>query len=198
MPRINNKQFYTSSINKYGITARGVNWISTDTQRIRFKIILEMLPSDLSSCTIVDAGCGFGDLYIYLEKRNKLPKKYIGIDSLPDMHAIASAKTGCEIILADITKDEIPNANYIICSGAMNVLQKFETYQFIRNCYKSSKNGFIFNILHGQKDCDTFNYMSTQQIEQIAKDLDVTNIKIKTGYINSDITVGFFRKKQAK
>ncbi len=198
MPRIDNEKFYISAIQKYGISAKGVNWTSTDTQRVRFKTILAMLPSNLSQFTIIDAGCGFGDFYIYLEKRDKIPKKYIGIDSLPDMHAIASAITGCEIIIADITKDEIPDADYLICSGAMNILEKFETYQFIRNCYISSKNGFIFNILHGQKDCDTYNYMSTEQIEQIAKDLGVTDVKIKTGYLDADITVGFFRKVQPK
>ncbi len=195
MPRIDNEKFYISAIQKYGLSAKGVNWTSANTQRIRFKTILEMLPSDLSAYTMVDAGCGFGDFYIYLEKKDKLPKKYIGIDSLSEMHSIASAITGCEIIIADITKDEIPNGEYLVCSGAMNVLEKFETYQFIRNCYLSCKRGFIFNILHGQKDCDTYNYMSTKQIKQIAKDLDVKKLKIKTGYLDNDITVGFFHKE---
>jgi len=198
MPRIDNEKFYISAIQKYGLSAKGVNWTSTDTQRIRFKTILEMLPSDLSSYTIVDAGCGFGDFYIYLEKRNKLPKKYIGIDSLMEMYTIASATTGCEIIIADITKDEIPNGEYLVCSGAMNVLEKFETYQFIRNCYLSCKKGFIFNILHGEKDCNTYNYVNTQQIKQIAKDLGVGKLEIITGYLDFDITVGFFRNPNMK
>ena len=79
MPRIDNEKFYTSAIQKHGITAKGVNWISSDTQRIRFKAILEMLPSDLSWITLIDAGCGFGDFFTYLKKKNKLPKKYTGI-----------------------------------------------------------------------------------------------------------------------
>lgn len=195
MPLIDNKKFYTSAIQKHGITAKGVNWISSDTQKIRFKTILKMLPSDLSSYTLVDAGCGFGDFYTFLDKKNNLPKKYIGIDSLEDMYTIASQNTGCEIIIADITKDEIPNAEYLICSGAMNTLNKFETYQFIRNCYLASKAGFIFNILHGEKDSDTYNYMSTTQIKQIAKELDVNELKFITGYLDADITVGFFHEK---
>ncbi|MCF6331273.1 MAG: class I SAM-dependent methyltransferase [Sulfurimonas sp.] len=195
MPRINNEKFYTLGIQKYGITAKGVNWTSTDTQRVRFKTILEMLPSDLSSHTIVDAGCGFGDFYIYLEKRNKLPKRYIGIDCFADMQIIASAITGCEIIIADIVKDEIPDAGYIVCSGAMNILKKFETYQFIQNCYQACEHGFIFNILHGDDESDIYNYITTKQIKHLAKELGVDELKIKTGYIDDDITVGFFRKK---
>ena len=195
MPRIDNEKFYTSAIQKYGITAKGVNWISSSTQKIRFKAILEMLPSDLSNSTLIDAGCGFGDLYIYLDKKNRLPKKYLGIDSLDNMQKIASENTGCEIIIADITKDEIPQSEYIVCSGAMNVLKKFEAYQFIRNCYLACDNGFIFNILHGEKQSDTYNYMTTVQLEQIAKDLDVEVVKFLTGYLDADITVGFFHNR---
>jgi len=195
MPRINNEKFYTSAIQKYGTTAKGVNWHSKQTQYIRFDVILNMLPNDLSSFSIVDAGCGFGDLYTYMSKKKKTPKEYIGIDSLLDMYSIASEKTGCEIIIADICKDELPKADYYVCSGAMNVLESFETHLFIRNCFTSCKNGFIFNILHGEKESETYNYLTKKQIHSIAADLGVESILIKEGYLEDDITVGFFKKR---
>ena len=195
MPRINNEKFYTSAIQKYGTTAKGVNWHSKQTQYIRFDVILNMLPNDLSSFSIVDAGCGFGDLYTYMSKKKKTPKEYIGIDSLLDMYSIASEKTGCEIIIADICKDELPKADYYVCSGAMNVLESFETHLFIRNCFTSCKNGFIFNILHGEKESETYNYLTTKQIHNIAADLGVDSVLVTDGYLEDDITVGFFKKK---
>nr|WP_321267018.1 class I SAM-dependent methyltransferase [uncultured Sulfurimonas sp.] len=193
MPRIDNKRFYTSAINKYGVSAKGVNWNSKESQNIRFKIILEMLPQDMSSFTLVDAGCGFGDFYLYAQKQDRLAKEYIGIDSLVDMHSIASKRTGCKILIADICKDKIPNASYYICSGAMNVLQDFETYLFMKNCFEASELGFIFNILHGTKNTQTYNYLTKTKIEQIASDIGVKNIKIKDNYLKNDITVGFFK-----
>ncbi len=128
-----------------------------------------------------------------MSKKKKNPQKYIGIDSLLDMYSIASEKTGCEIVIADICKDALPNADYYLCSGALNVLTKFETHQFIQNCYKSSKYGFIFNALHGDKESETYNYLTTAEIEQIAKDLNVKEIVYRDGYLEDDITVGFFR-----
>ena len=194
MPRINNKQFYTSAIELYGTTAKGVNWHSKESQEIRFKMILKMLPEKLELFDIVDAGCGFGDLYFYMHKRNKAPKNYIGIDSVLEMYSIASKQTGCEIIMADICKDKIPTASYYVCSGAMNTLNSFETHLFIRNCYETSQKGFIFNILHGDKKSDTYNYITTQEIRNIASTLHVEKVELYTDYLQSDITVGFFKE----
>jgi len=192
MPKIDNEKFYTSAIQKYGTTAKGVNWASSSTQKIRFKIILELLPKNLSTFSLIDAGCGFGDLYTYMQKKALLPKSYIGVDAIEDMYTIASENTGCEIIIADITQDEIPSADFIVCSGAMNTFERFETHLFISKCFKASNIGFVFNILHGTKDSETYNYFSTKDIQTIAKDLNVARVEFKTGYLEDDISVGFF------
>lgn len=194
MPKIDNKTFYKSAIDKYGITAKGVNWHSKESQKTRFDTILEMLPKDISSFSIIDAGCGFGDLYLYMSKKKRVPKEYVGIDALSDMYSIASDRTGCEIIIADICKDELPKADYYICSGAMNVLESFETHLFIQNCFSTCRVGFLFNVLHGEKTSETYNYMTTEQIKQIAKDLGVKKVILKDDYMQDDITVLFLKE----
>ncbi|MCK9472544.1 class I SAM-dependent methyltransferase [Sulfurimonas sp.] len=196
MPRIDSQKFYSSAIDKYGITARGVNWHSKESQKIRFDVILEMLPQNINLYTIADAGCGFGDLYTYMLKKKKAPKNYVGIDSLVDMYSIASENTGCEIVVADICKDKLPSADYYICSGAMNVLEEFETHLFIRNCYAASQIGFIFNVLHGDTISETYNYMTTAQIEQIANDLGASALIMKDDYMQDDITVLFIKNSE--
>jgi SAM-dependent methyltransferase len=193
MPRIDNKKFYLSAIKNHGLTARGVNWNSKKSQEIRFDVILNMLPKDLTSVSIADAGCCFGDLYLYMNNNKATPKEYIGIDSLSQMCSIASKRTSKKIVTADICKDTLPFAEYYLCSGAMNVLNTFETHQFIQNCYVACGNAFIFNILHGEKESDTYNYLSTCQIENIAKELKVGHVETKVGYLKNDITVGFFK-----
>lgn len=74
MPKIDNKSFYSTAIEMYGITAKGVNWHSKESQNLRFEIILEMLPSEMSSYSVADAGCGFGDLYLYMLKKRECQK----------------------------------------------------------------------------------------------------------------------------
>ena len=193
MPRIDNEKFYTSAIELYGTTAKGVNWHSKRTQEIRFDIILELLPKNIKDFTIVDAGCGFGDLYLYMLEKKKEPKDYIGIDTVIDMYSIASEQTGKEIIIADITKNELPLADYYVCSGAMNVLNEFETHLFIQNCFSTCREGFVFNILYGEKDSETYNYLSKDDINNIAKSLHVEHVEFREDYLSNDITVVFFK-----
>lgn len=194
MPRVDSQKFYSSAIDKYGITAKGVNWHSKESQKIRFDVILEMLPNELSLYTIADAGCGFGDLYLYMLKKKKAPKEYIGIDSLSDMYSIASERTGCEIVIADICKEKLPAADFYVCSGAMNVLEEFETHLFVRNCFEACKIGFIFNVLHGDRKSETYNYLTTAQIEQMAKELGVKKVVLRDDYMQDDITAIFIKE----
>ncbi len=192
----NNKKFYTSAIKLYGTSAKGVNWHSKQTQTIRFKTILDLLPKNISTCSVVDAGCGFGDFYNYMLKKKKTPSAYIGLDYLDEMCLIAQENTGQEILLKDISKDKLPSADYFVCSGALNTLSKFDTHLFIQNCYSTCREGFIFNILHGDKKSETYNYMNLQEIKDIASSLHVEHLVLKDDYLEDDITVGFFKTKR--
>jgi len=193
MPRINNKQFYLSAIKLHGHSAKGLNWVSSAKQRVRFDILLELLPDELNTLSIADAGCGFGDLYTYMLRQFKAPKEYLGIDSIQEMCSVAKGHTACSTLLADVCKDVLPTKDYYVCSGALNILTPFETQQFISNCFKASKYGFIFNALYGEKQSDTYNYLSIHMIHKIAKELDVKKIILRDDYIQNDITVGFFK-----
>ncbi|MDX9814345.1 MAG: class I SAM-dependent methyltransferase [Sulfurimonas sp.] len=190
MPKVNNHHFYSSAIKKYGTTPKGVNWISAKTQKLRFKAIAKFLPKDLDSFSVVDAGCGFGDFYTFLKTK---PKNYIGLDIHEDMCAIASNQTGEVVLQKDICKDLLPMGDFYICSGAMNVLTSFETHLFIQNCFKSSKIAFIFNILYGSKESQTYNYMSKDEVLSIAKELKVRDVGFNEGYLEDDITVVFYK-----
>jgi len=193
MPRINSERFYMASLKKHGITSRGLNWSSDAHQSIRFEKILQLIKENPKDISIADAGCGFGDFYLYLQANGLHVTQYIGIDSLKEMCEITKEKTNCKIIHADITKEALPVADYYICSGALNILTPFETELFIRNCFESCKKGFVFNALYGEKESKTYNYINMDTIQALAKALHVKNIKLQEGYLERDITVGFFK-----
>ena len=193
MPRIDNEKFYLAALKKHGICSCGLHWASDVHQSLRFDKILTLLGDDLKESTLVDAGCGFGDFYRYLQQ-NALPvKEYIGIDSLQAMCQIAKEQTACEILHADITQAKLPLADYYICSGALNILTPFETELFIRNCYQSSSKGFIFNALYGDKESNIYNYLNMDTIQSLATRLHVKEMRFEEGYIEHDITIGFYK-----
>lgn len=189
MPRIENEKFYKASLEKHGLTCKALHWNSEHNQEVRFKVLLSLLKDDISACSIVDVGCGFGDLYRFMKQK---PLSYTGIDVMDEMVLEARARTGCEILKLDACTDELPSADYYMCSGAMNILQKFETYQFIRNCYTASKKGFIFNILEGDDESLVYNYFREKEIKIIADELGA-KFEIQKGYLQKDISIGMYK-----
>lgn len=192
MSRIDNEKFYTASIDRYGTTSRGVHWNSVHSQEKRFEVLLSCLRDEKFS--LVDAGCGFGDLYAYLRRHNVPFTSYKGLDLSPRMVEIAKEATGCEIIECNACTDLLPSADYYICSGAMNILSRFDTYMFIRNCYEASKKGFVFNLLMGEDDSLVYNHFYPAELQNLFDELGA-EVTVKKGYLQHDFTV-FMKKEQ--
>ncbi len=186
MSRIDNERFYTAAINKHGITPKGVHWNSRHSQETRFEVLLSCV--DLSGATVVDAGCGFADLYGYLQKRSIGVASYVGLDVSEQMVKIAKAQSGCTILQRDICRDDLPEADYYVCSGAMNILSRFDTFLFIRNCYMAARKAFVFNLLMGEDDSLVYNHFFPEELQGLFEELGA-RVQIKTGYLSHDFTV---------
>ena len=197
MPRIDNETFYSASLTKHGKTPRGVHWNSQRSQEVRFKTLCRFLPRNLARTSLADAGCGFGDLYLYLQSQRRRPKSYTGLEVMPQMAEEARERTGCEIRSCDILKDPLPEADYYLCSGAMNILTRFETHLFIRRCFEASRKGFIFNLLEGDDASMVYNYFQPEEIKQLGRELGA-KIKITRGYLPRDFTAVFYKKGRGK
>jgi len=191
MSRIDNEKFYTSAIQKYGKTSQGVHWNSVHSQEKRFEVLLSCIQDE--NFSIVDAGCGFGDLYSYLQRHEVTFTSYTGLDLSPRMVEIAYETTGCKIVECNICTDILPQGDYYICSGAMNILSRFDTYLFIRNCYLASKKGFVFNLLMGDDDSAVYNHFYPNELQNLFDELGA-KVLIKKGYLRHDFTV--FMKKE--
>ena len=192
MPRVENRDFYKKTLQRYGFSPEALHWNSKENQEKRFRVLLSLIKEDnLSKCTIVDVGCGFGDLYHYMPQK---PLRYTGIDVMDEMVEYAKKHTGCEILKLDACVDEMPMADYYICSGAMNILSPFETYQFIGNCYRYAKKGFVFNILEGKDESLVYNYFQERKIRAVAKELGA-KIKVVKGYIQKDMSVALYKEE---
>lgn len=193
MPRINNQTFYENAIKRYGCTAKGLNWNSKHSQHTRFEVIHSLLEEHLASSKIIDAGCGFGDLYLFLQQKGSLPRKYVGYDMLHEALFVAKKRTKQQCVYKDILNDELERADFYVASGSMNILNRSETFVFIRRCYEASQKGFIFNLLRGEEKEGHFNYFLPEEIEEHVSDF-VYDVQMYEGYMEGDFTV--FLKKE--
>ena len=185
MAQKDNHQFYKYSIKKYGISAKGVHWSSKYTQYKRFEVLTSFIKEEIRYSTIIDAGCGFGEYYNYLFDNDLKPKSYIGIDCEEDMINQAMKRfIDTKFLLKNILVDELFKADYYICSGAMNILEKEEIFIFIKKCFESSEIAFIFNFLVN----DPLTKVNIKDIIDFCKKLS-SNIQIKENYLDNDISI---------
>jgi len=193
MDNISNKLFYKKSIQEFGVSAQGVHWNNKYTQYKRFEMITKFIRKEITTSSIVDAGCGFAEYYNYLIKNNKKPKSYIGIDCEKYMIDVSQKKYPyLEFKLLDIINEDIPKADYYIASGSLNILDLRNINVFITKCFNSSNKGVVFNFL---KDI-TFTDVTQDDIFNICKNLtqNVTqNIQLKENYLENDFTI-FIKK----
>ena len=187
MARTNQKTFYQENIDTYGTSACGVAWDSEYSQKRRFSAILSSL-GKLQNETLVDAGCGFGDFYLYLKEKKTLLKSYIGLDLCKPMVTEAKVRTGCKILECDILRQNLPMADWYVASGSMNLLTRLETKLFIQRCFEKSSKGFIFNLLEGKEREGKFSYWKTHEIKKLCEGTG-GKIEIKEGYLEGDFTV---------
>ncbi|QIK39006.1 methyltransferase domain-containing protein [Caldichromatium japonicum] len=194
MPRVDTKLFYGCAFEVHGETPRGVQWNSVDNQEVRFRVLREFLSPDLSGLTLVDAGCGFGDLYLYLTRQGEVVGRYIGIDVMAPMVEAARRRTGCEILLCDILDEssELPPADVYLCSGAMNTFTRKETRCFIERCLDASRLGFVFNLLKGWNTSTIYNLYLPREIRALARELGV-DCEIREGYLATDFSAAFWK-----
>ncbi|HFQ61650.1 MAG TPA: class I SAM-dependent methyltransferase [Epsilonproteobacteria bacterium] len=187
MARINQKAFYQNNYETYGVSAEGVAWDSTQTQKRRFSTIVSCL-GDIKHETLVDAGCGFGDFYLYLKEKNNLPKNYTGLDLCEPMVKEAKIRTGCKIVQRDILNQTLPLADWYVASGSMNLLTRMETRIFIQRCFEKSRKGFVFNLLCGKEQEGEFSYWAPHDILELCKPFGA-KVQIKEGYMEGDFTI---------
>ncbi len=194
MPRVDTNRFYRYSLENYGHTAKGVQWTSADSQLVRFEALRRFLPDDLSALTLVDAGCGLGDFYRFLDTRGERPKRYLGLDVVEPMVEAAQVRTGCEILLLDVLSEALPPADFYVCSGAMNTLTREETQAFIERCFMASTEGFVFNLLLGRDAPHSYNLCMPEEVRDWTRHLEA-EMAIADDYLPDDFTVALMHRR---
>lgn len=193
MPRVDTESFYRDALARYGENAEGVHWRSTESQQIRFAVLRDLLPPDLSRVSLVDVGCGLGDLHAFLAARNDLPRQYIGLDAVEVMVERARARTECAILHCDVLSDPLPEADWYLASGAMALLTYEETGSFIARCLSAARRGLVFNLLKGDHQSLTFNFLMPEAIAAWAAEMNV-GVEIVEGYLSGDFSVAMTHK----
>ncbi len=148
-------RYYEAKLRDYGTTHSGVDWNSRESQLLRFSRLLDVVESPSRRYSLVDFGCGYGELAHMLAERGD-DVDYTGYDVSSDMIAAATPIAGARFTAV---RDELVPADYCVASGLFNLrlAHDVETWeQYVWECIDElaalSTHGFSFNVLTGWSD----------------------------------------------
>ena len=180
-----NHKFYLRSFKAHGFKPKGVRWSTKKSQFLRFEVLINYIKENALTSSVVDAGCGFGDLYLYLLENDISFNNYLGIDCEDFMIESAAKRfEGASFKKKNILVGDLNKADYYVCSGAMNILNEEEIIAFITNCFEASKKGFVFNFYKNL----SFNDLDEGDLLRFCATL-TDKLQITRDYIDDDFTI---------
>ena len=148
---------YSRRFEKFGPTAKGVFWASSERQEKRFDLILEEIQKISRKyfvLEIADIGCGYGSFFAYLNKRfNKSELNYEGFDINPKFIEHCRSKFMHANHRFLIGSRPSSKKDFITMSGTYNLatttnISLWEAYVFscLSECWSYTKIAMIFNL----------------------------------------------------
>ena len=139
---------YQRSFKKYGINSNALQWKSEKSAELRYQELMADL--DFEGKTILDVGCGFGDIIPYISRKtNKFD--FTGVDMVPEFIQAAQKKyPEYRFILRDYFSHPMKEKfDIVISSGTLNSNFK-NVYCFrkkaIKTLFDHALEGIGFNM----------------------------------------------------
>jgi SAM-dependent methyltransferase len=152
--------YYSSKLEKHGVSPEGVDWNSEHGQAIRFEQLIKVVRGD-DNFSINDLGCGYGALLEYV--RGRFPRAvYFGCDVSQAMIDAAAAAHGLDDRASfNVAKEPFCSADYGVASGIFNVKLGCPLHEWRQHVIetvdalnRTSRRGFAFNCLTSYSDSD--------------------------------------------
>lgn len=151
-------RYYTEKLLVHGANHKGVDWNSRESQELRFEQLLKVCDWE-EHFSINDYGCGYGDLFRFMDERG-FDFEYLGFDISEVMVNKAVERFGgfpnCKFVAGGLT-DNI--ADYTVASGIFNVRLNHPDSEWLEyilrslsNMDRTSAKGFSFNCLTKYSD----------------------------------------------
>ena len=145
------KTMYARKVDSFGSGHHAQGWSSRSSQRTRFSALADV--GDLRGASVLDAGCGLGDLYAYFEERKiAADVRYTGLDFTPRMVAHARERfPNVPFVQGDASSPEtdLPLADYVLASGLFSHMTGDEARVHATICrlWGVARRALAFNVL---------------------------------------------------
>jgi SAM-dependent methyltransferase len=172
-----------------------LGWKDAHSQTVRFKALAKI--ADLNNCSVLDAGCGHGDLFSFLQLLYP-DVQYTGIEQIPEMLETATQRYGysskASFLPGNFITGQIPAADYVLASGSLNYRSSDPDFIFkaIRKLYDSCAQGLGFNLLKQINSNGFIVAYDKHQIFNYCRTLS-EKVVLSDDYSDEDFTVMLYR-----
>lgn len=146
-------EYYTTKLEEFGVTHLGVDWNSKASQYLRFEQLTKVINVDQFS--VLDYGCGYGELVNYLSEVENFQTTYFGYDISKEMLQQACSIFKYRQDVTFLSSLEKQKFDFVIASGIFNVKLNLATdnewldyiITTLNEMNELSVKGFSFNAL---------------------------------------------------
>ena len=152
-------RYYTEALARHGASARGVDWNSEESQRLRFDQLARLWEPGQPPGSLNDYGCGVGALCEHLRGRG-WTGAYTGFDIAPAMIATASDRFAGDAAAQFVGQEgDLTIADVSVASGIFNVKLDADdgtwreyVERTLDRLREISRSAFAFNVLSTWSD----------------------------------------------
>lgn len=111
------KDYYQNNFAKHGVHENSLGW-TKGKQNIRFSQLTRHF--QLNGKSLIDIGCGFGDIHTFFKLNDIHLNSYLGFDVVPEFIKVAQEKWPTkqnQFILGNYLEQKNLQADYIVASG---------------------------------------------------------------------------------
>ena len=190
-------KFHRDRIGDFGSgSVEALGWRNLHTQTTRFEALVRI--GDLAGRTVLDVGCGHGDLRGFL-RANGHDVEYLGLDHLPELLDVAVERYGdwlrTRFLLGDFSSADLPRTDYVLCSGALSYRQRDPDFipRVIEKLFRTCRLGLGFNLLRSAAQADGILVAhEPARILEVCRRL-TPDVTLSEGYLPDDFTVFLYR-----
>lgn len=176
-------------------TPEALGWLDKTSQSTRFFMLADI--GDLNGRSVLDVGCGYGDLRGFLGTQYPF-LHYKGIDQSESFLAIAAERydlPNTTFLLGDFVNGDLPPADYVLVSGSLNYRSSDPDfiYKMITKLFNTCQIAFGFNLL--SKINDPSGLLVAYDIDKIMNHCLTlsNNVVLQDQYCDGDFTVWMYR-----
>jgi SAM-dependent methyltransferase len=191
------RRFHEARIRDFGEDAtQALGWKNFYGQQARFAMLEGI--GDMNGCSVLDIGCGHGDLRAYLDDKYS-QMRYMGIDQMEEFLDVAIERYGhlpeTAFFLGDCYAAALPTMDYVIACGSLSYYSSNPgfIYQTIAKLFNTCRIAFGFNLL--SRVVASGGILVAYDPESILKYCRTLtgNVILHQGYFDDDFTVWMYK-----